>query len=126
MQIRAVSGQLVDFVTEHNWLTLLVMLVLTGAVVAGIPQLDTASEAGGSADQFENIDRVQAQQYIVENYGNETEQRQRTRQTIQTVYVSDENGNALSRTSLLAGLRYQRDAVQAAVHEVTSVASRIW
>jgi hypothetical protein len=122
MQIRERAGGLVDFVTEHNRLTLLVMLVLTGAVVAGIPQLDTGSAASGSADQFENIDRVQAQQYILEHYSNESEQRQRTRRTIQTVYVSDEDGTVLSRESLLAGLRYQRavadeEAVQAALHE---------
>lgn len=122
MQLREVSGLLIDFVTEHNRLTLLVMLVLSGAVVAGIPQVDTESEASGSADQFENVEQVQAQQYIFEHYGNESEQRQRTRRTIQTVYVSDRDGDVLSRDSLLTGLRYQQtvledESVQAALHE---------
>jgi hypothetical protein len=52
----------VDGVTKHNRITLLVMLVLTGAVVAGIPQIDSSSQAGGSADNFEETERAQAGQ----------------------------------------------------------------
>jgi predicted RND superfamily exporter protein len=118
--MRRILGQIIDFVTEHNRLTLVVMLVLTGAVVAGIPQLDTASQAGSSADQFESNDRVQKAQYINEHYTNSSE-RQRNR-TIQTVYVWDEDGDALSKASLLSGLQYQQDIrddedVQAALHD---------
>lgn len=122
MPLRELSGRLLDFVTEHSRLTLLVMLVLSGAVVAGIPRLDTESEVSESADQFEDVEQVQAQQYIVEHYDNESEQQQRSRRTRQTVYVSDEDGDVLSRESLPAGLRYQQtvledESVQAAVHE---------
>ncbi|MXR52949.1 MMPL family transporter [Halovenus sp. WSH3] len=113
-------GQVIDFVTEHNRVTLAVLLVVTGAVAAGIPQLDTSSQAGGSAEQFEDLDRVQAQQYIQEQYTNSSEQQ--TNRTIQPVYVRNEGGNVLSRESLLDGLRYQREItsdpdVQAALHE---------
>lgn len=118
--MRNVIGRIVDFVTEHNRLTLLVMLVLTGAVVAGAPQLDTGSQAGASQEQFDHLDRVQASQYVENTYAS-TSQRQQNR-TVQPVYVWDEDGNALSKTALLDGLRYQRDIlaeedVQTALHD---------
>ncbi len=118
--MRNIIGQIVDFVTEHNRITLLVMLVLTGAVVAGVPQLDTGSQAGASEDQFDHLDRVQASQYIENTYAS-TSQRQQNR-TIQPVYVWDEDGNTLSKASLLDGLRYQKEIlaeedVQAALHD---------
>jgi predicted RND superfamily exporter protein len=109
-----------NFVTEHNRIVLLVMVLMTGLVAAGIPQLDTASQAGGSADNFQHVDRVQSQQYIDEQYANASDRQ--TNLTIQTVYVWERNGNVLSKDSLLAGLRYQQEitgssAVQAALHE---------
>ncbi|WP_336328656.1 efflux RND transporter permease subunit [Halovenus sp. HT40] len=118
--MRHVLERIINFVTEHNRITLVVMLVLTGAVVGGITQLDTASQAGASPDQFENNDRVQTQQYIQQQYTNSSERRQN--RTIQTVYVWDEDGDALSKESLLAGLQYQQDIstdedVQAALHD---------
>lgn len=118
--MRHLLGRLVDVVTEHNRITLAVMLVLTGAVVAGIPQLDTSSQAGGSADQFDDLDRVQAQQYIQQQYTNSSERQ--TNRTVQAVYVRDTDGNVLSRTALLEGLRYQQaitddEDVQAALHD---------
>lgn len=109
-----------EFVTEHNRIVLLLMVLVTGLVVAGIPQLDTASQAGGSADDFQHLDRVETQQYINDNYGNASERQ--TDRTIQTVYVWERNGDVLSKDSLLAGLRYQQeitesDAVSAALHD---------
>jgi predicted RND superfamily exporter protein len=118
--MRHVLERIVDFVTEHNRITLVVMLVLTGAVAAGVPQLDTASQAGGSSDQFENNDRVQKAEYINQQYADSSARQQN--RTIQTVYVWDKEGDALSKTSLLAGLQYQQDIrddkdVQAALHD---------
>jgi predicted RND superfamily exporter protein len=113
---RDALGRAVDFVTDHNRLTLLVVLVLTGVVVAGIPQLDTASQASPDADSFENLDRVQAAEYIEANYS----QGERRNATAATVYVHDESGNVLSKESLLAGLRYQR-----AVRENASVGAAL-
>jgi predicted RND superfamily exporter protein len=94
----------VDAVTEHNRITLLVMVVLTGAVVAGIPMLDTESQAGASIDSFDDLDRVQKAQYIEENYGQQAE----TNTTLSKVYVRNESGDVLSKASLLDGLRYQQ------------------
>jgi hypothetical protein len=42
--IRDGLGRVVGAVTDHNRITLLVMLVLTGVVAAGIPMLDTESQ----------------------------------------------------------------------------------
>jgi len=95
------------------------MILLTGVVLAGIPQLDTGGQDGGSADQFEDIDRVQKSQYILQNYTNSTERR--SNRSVEPVYVWKQDGNALSKESLLDGLRYQRDlrdeeSVRAALH----------
>jgi len=114
-----VFDRCIDTVTEHNRITLLVMVLLTAAVLAGIPQIDTASQAGGTSSQFGDIDRVQASQYIQANYGNAAGDR--SNRTIQTVYVRDEGGNVLSKASLVEGLRYQQEiraneSVQAALH----------
>jgi predicted RND superfamily exporter protein len=108
-----------DFVTTHNRITLLVMALLTVGVLAGIPQIDTSSQAGGTPEQFEHLDRVETAQYIDENYGNTTVAQ--TNRSIETVYVRRADGNALSKESLLAGLRYQQeiranDSVQAVLH----------
>jgi predicted RND superfamily exporter protein len=118
--IRKLLRRTVDGVTKHNRITLLVMLVLTGAVVAGIPQIDSSSQAGGSADNFEETERVQAGQYIQEQYANAT-QSESTR-SFQSVYVWKEDGNALSKASLLEGLRYQQeiresDSIQRSLHD---------
>jgi len=117
--LRDMLGRTVDFVTNHNRLTLLVMLVLTAVVLAGVPQVDLGSEAGGTSDQFENVDRVETANYIEETYGSTSEKE--SNRTVQPVYVRQEDGNVLSKESLLVGLRYQQelranDSVQAALH----------
>ena len=114
---RSVLRRSIEFVTQHNRITLLVMLLLTGVVLAGIPQIDAGSQAGGTAADFENVDRVEAARYVQDHYGtNRT-----SNVTVETVYVRDEGGNVLSKESLLAGLRYQQairddESVQAALH----------
>ena len=109
-----------DFVTKHNRIVLLVMILLTAGVLAGIPQINTASQAGGSAGEFQEVDRVQKAQYIEDAYGNQS--LGQSDREIQTVYVRDDDGNVLSKSSLLAGLRYQRaiqanESVAAALHD---------
>jgi predicted RND superfamily exporter protein len=113
-------GRATRFVTEHNVVVLVVMVLLTGGILAGIPQLDTSSQSGGTADQFEDVDRVQKSQYIEDAYGNATDDE--STRTFDPVYVWNEGGNALSKESLLAGLRYQQavtenETVQAALHD---------
>jgi predicted RND superfamily exporter protein len=108
-----------DFVTKHNRITLLLVVVLTAGVLAGIPQIETASQAGGTTGQFEDIETVETSQYIQTHYGN-TSQGESNR-TLELVYVRDDDGNVLSKGSLLDGLRYQRtirdnESVAATLH----------
>jgi predicted RND superfamily exporter protein len=96
------------------------MVLLTAGVLAGIPQIDTASQAGGEASQFEDVETVQKSQYIQTHYGNES--RERTNRSLELVYVRDDDGNVLSKSSLLEGLRYQQavrdnESVAAAMHD---------
>jgi len=108
-----------DFVANHNRITLLVMVVASAAVLAGIPMLDTGSQAGADADSFDHLERVEKMTYVDAQYGtNETDDNR----SVQTVYVWKEGGNALSRTALLEELQFQRallesDAVRSALHE---------
>jgi predicted RND superfamily exporter protein len=117
--IRDGLGRTVDFVTNHNRVTLVVMLVVTAVVLAGLPQVDLGSEAGGSSEQFESVDRVETANYIEAAYGNASEAE--SNRTLQPVYVRQEGGDVLSKQSLLAGLRYQQDirandSVRASLH----------
>ena len=117
--IRDALQRSTDFVTKHNRITLLLMVVLTAGVLAGIPQIDTASQAGGTASQFEDVETVQKAQYIDTHYGNQS--RERSNRTLELVYVRDDDGNVLSKSSLLDGLRYQQtvrdnESVAAALH----------
>jgi len=117
--LRKGLARVVDFVTEHNRLTLVVMVVLSAVVLAGIPMLDTASQAGADSSAFEDIDRVQKANYVAANYDST---RNDSNRTVATVYVRQQEGNVLSKPSLLGTLRYQRDirandSVAAALHE---------
>lgn len=107
-------------VTGRSRVTLLAMVLLSAVVLAGIPQVDTSSEASASPDAFDDVDRVQTFQYVQEHYLNET--RDERNRTIAIVYVRTEGSNVLSKASLLAELRFQRavrgdEALRAALHE---------
>ena len=105
--IRESLSRTVDFVTEHNRLTLALMLVLTGIVViGGLPQLDTESQAGADAEAFQDLEPIEKANYIADNYERSENE---TNQTLATVYVRDSDGNVLSKASLLESLRYQQD-----------------
>ena len=118
--IRTTLRRCVDFVTKHNRITLLVMVLLTVGVLAGIPQLDMGSQAGGTAEQFDHLDRVQAGQHIEDVYLSDSDSR--TNRTLATVYVHQPDGNVLSKTALLEELQYEQalradDAVRNALHD---------
>jgi predicted RND superfamily exporter protein len=81
------------------------MVLLSGLVVAGVPQVDTGSQANVDADSFDHLDRVETSQSIQEQFARTDDTPNRT---IEPVYVQLEDGNTLSKQSLLAGLRYQR------------------
>ena len=117
--LRAALRRFTDFFTDHTRITLLDMAVLTALVLAGIPMLDTGSQAGGTAEDFQDVERVQKAQYVQEHYGAAGAQSNRT---LATVYVRDDDGNVLSKSALLEELRYQREvseneSLQAALHD---------
>jgi len=117
--LREGLANVIDLVTEHNRLTLVGMVVVSAVVLAGIPMLDTASQAGADTSAFADIDRVQKANYVADHY--DTAQNDSNR-TVATVYVRQEEGDVLSKPSLLATLRYQRDirandSVATALHE---------
>jgi predicted RND superfamily exporter protein len=101
--LRDTLDRVVGTVTGRSRLTLLVMVLVSAVVLAGVPQLDTESSASTGPEAFEDLDRVQAAQYVGDRYGaNES------RPAVHEVYVSDPDGNVLSKSSLLSGLRYQQ------------------
>jgi predicted RND superfamily exporter protein len=105
--LRAALKRTLDFVTEHTRITLLTMMVVSGLVLAGIPQLDTTSQAGGSAEEFQDVERVQKWQYVQEQYRNDSGDG--NERTFAIVYVNDQNRNVLSKSALLEELRFQRE-----------------
>jgi len=117
--IRDGLGKIVDFVTTHNLLTLAVMALLSAAVLMGIPQIDTESQAGTDADAFEDLQERQAATYIQQHF---TPDRDGQNRTLGQVYVHEDGGNALSKESLLTGLEFQQRlqdsaAVRRLLHE---------
>jgi len=94
------------FVTEHNLLVLILMLVVTAGVAYGTTQLQTQSQAGGNVSLESDVG--QQYEYMQANYG--SNHSERTTQPA-SVYLRDEDGNALSKSALLASLRYQQDVM---------------
>jgi predicted RND superfamily exporter protein len=94
---------LIDFVTTHNRIVVLLMLVLTGVVAVGVTDLQMGSEATDD-DTFNDTEVVQKQHYIQSNY----DARESENLSVSSVYVRDEGGNVLGRASLLDSLRYQQ------------------
>jgi predicted RND superfamily exporter protein len=104
------------FVTEHNLIVLVVMLLVTAGVAAGTAQLQTQSQANASGT-VGDTEVAQKLDYIRSGYGtNETNGSTGT--VPASVYVRDEDGNALSKAALIDTLQYQRN-----VSENASVAA---
>jgi len=81
------------------------MVLLSALVSAGVPMVDTQSQASADSDAFGDLERVQKSQVIQEQFARTSNT---TNRTVETVYVRDDDGNVLDKQSLLAGLRYQR------------------
>jgi predicted RND superfamily exporter protein len=97
-----------EFVTAHNRLVILLVLVLTVGVVAGVTQDQGGTSQGIDDSAVQNSDVYDASEYIDDNYGgNESEDNVSTAD----VYLLTDDGSALSRESLLAALAYQQDAL---------------
>ncbi|NHN48413.1 MMPL family transporter [Halostella sp. JP-L12] len=94
---------LIEFVTTHNRIVILLVLALTGAVAVGVTDLQTGSEAADD-DTFNDTEVRQKQQYIESNY----DARGSENVSVSSVFVREEGGNVLSKASLLDSLRYQR------------------
>ncbi|SDJ58335.1 MMPL family protein [Halovenus aranensis] len=99
--IRRVFDRLVDLVTTHNRVVILVMVLLTAGMVVGMGQLDTESQAEQD-DLFPETAASTAADYIEENYRNDNQT------AVSAVYVRDQSGNALSKGSLLESIEYQQ------------------
>ena len=116
-------GRIVDVVTDHNVATLLVILLLSGVMVVGVTQVNTASQASADSGAFNDVERVEKANYVDANYG-QTERNPNL--TVQQVYVRDSGGEVLESQSLLAGLRYQQairenDSVRTSLHEAGTI-----
>ncbi|UPV98898.1 MMPL family transporter [Halorussus gelatinilyticus] len=103
------------FVTDHNRIVVLVMLLLTAGVGSGVTQLQMGSTAGGG-DAVGDTTVAQKQSYIQSHYAQRNDSGGRPA----AVYVRDPDGNVLSKRSLLDSLRYQR-----AVRDNESVAAAL-
>ncbi|WP_436923507.1 efflux RND transporter permease subunit [Halosimplex amylolyticum] len=100
------------FVTEHNVVVLLVMLLATAGVVAGIGQLQTQSETNASS-AVGDTEVAQKLDYIQTNYGgHDNESENVTAVSPAPVYVRSDGGNVLSKAALLDSLRFQRAALE--------------
>mgnify|MGYP006288917605 FL=1 len=95
--------KLARFVTDHNRIVVVVMLLLTAGVGAGVTQLQMGSTAGGG-DAVGDTTVAQKYSYIQSHYAQQNESGGRPA----AVYVRDADGNVLSKQSLLNSLRYQQ------------------
>jgi predicted RND superfamily exporter protein len=95
--------KLARFVTDHNRIVVVVMLLLTAGVGAGVTQLQMGSTAGGG-DAVGDTTVAQKYSYVQSHYAQQNESGGRPA----AVYVRDADGNVLSKQSLLNSLRYQR------------------
>ncbi|MFB6150871.1 MAG: RND family transporter [Haloarculaceae archaeon] len=129
--MRDALSRVLRVVTDHNLLVILLMLLLSAGVVAGIPQLQMESQANSSG-AIGDTTVAQKADYIDAHYGNDSGGNA-TGTVPAAVYVRDPDGNVLSKDSLLGSLRYQRavrenDTVAAALADgggVTGVANLV-
>ena len=100
------------FVTQHNVIVLVLMLVLSAGVVAGVGQLQLDSQTN-SSDAVGDTEVAQKLDYIQANYdGNHNESANETAVQPAAVYVRSEDGNVLSKAALLESLRYQQAVLE--------------
>lgn len=101
----AIAARVAGFVTDHDLLVIGVVLLLTVGVGAGLPQLDTEDQTQIDDDVFSATEVGESLDYMDQHYeasgGDDGVARS-------SVYYRPEEGNALSRSSLLAVLDFQR------------------
>lgn len=101
-----VTRQLANFVTTHNRLVVLLFVVLTAGVLAGVAQDAGGTEQGVDDDAIGDTEVYQASEYISERYGMDGDDENDTVATAD-VYVKADEGSVLSRDSLLTAIDYQ-------------------
>ena len=104
--IRNALETTIRFVTDHNRVVLLVMLVLTAGMVAGIANLDMQSQAEEDGDALGETTPAQKADYIDDRYDGFFDDEDEN-VTYAEVYVRDDH-NALSQEALLESLHYQQ------------------
>jgi len=93
--------RLASLITSHSRVAIAAMLVLTLALGSGAGMVEQSS----SLDQFQSDnEEVEAQSYIDENFVPPGEENITQVQVI----VRNDDGNVLSKESLLSSLRYQQ------------------
>ncbi|WP_255190748.1 efflux RND transporter permease subunit [Natronobeatus ordinarius] len=100
--------KLIDAVTTHNRVVIVVMLLLTAGMVAGVSNLDTTQQAEEDPDEFGDIEELDALEYVEERYAD----RETENVSYAAVYVSADDGNALSKAALLEALHYQQAVLE--------------
>jgi predicted RND superfamily exporter protein len=108
-------GKTFEFVTEHNLLVLVVMLLVTAGVAAGTTQLQLGE---GGAPTAGDGELAQKMEYVQTSFGDGTESNGSAVEPA-VVYVRSD-GNALSKATLLDSLRFQQ-----AVRDDESVAATL-
>lgn len=107
-----VIRRLAQFVTEHNRTVILLVLLVTAGVVAGVTQLD-AQQDGAIDDIDTQSDVAVAADYLEHQYGHTGGDDDIA---ITSVYIQTEDGRALDEDTLIAALEYQQ-----AVHDDPAV-----
>jgi len=100
--------RLASFVTTHNRLVILMMLVLTAGVAFGVTQEQDEVDQGIDDDALGDTEVMQAAEYLEERYGEE----EGANLTTYDAYVITDDGSALTRESLLAALEYQQAVLE--------------
>ncbi len=107
--LRDTPRRIVEFVTNHNRIVVVLMLLLTAGVAGGVTQLEMQGSGQVDSDAVGDTEVAQKNEYINEHYGQNDDNNGSSNATRSTVYVRSEDGNVLSKQSLLESLRYQRD-----------------
>jgi preprotein translocase subunit SecF len=102
--------RLFGFVTDHSVAVVVVMLLLTAGVGAGVTQLNLGGNTYGGDSIGEDTEVMQKRAYIETAYLNETRAGS-DQPTPAPVYVRAGDGNALSKSALVASLEFQQAAL---------------
>ena len=105
--VRDTPKRIVEFVTNHNRIVVVLLLLVTAGVAGGVTKLELQNSAQLDSDSVGDTEVAQKSEYMNEHYGQSREASNDTASA--TVYVRAEGGNVLSKQSLLDSLRYQRD-----------------